>query len=253
MKLVPTQIHGWPEPVLLPESQLVKRQVKHLSPRISKGMLVIPKVRWDDECGNRRNSFHMGCNSYSSKPISGEGTIEHDGKTWWYDGGVDNKTLIKLYPEAAHLLKYNCMFSDGPSGYLGNTTYHSGERDCWGLLKGEKQQLRNGRTGKLCWELVRNYPEGFSKESYGHNDYGQEADSVEDLPPPPVFSWGPWCRTGQGKARELDAARSSACWPEATDEQLCLPKEELAKLLIERLPALMQQFYKDITDFGFTY
>jgi len=55
------------------------------------------------------------------------------------------------------------------------------------------------------------------------------------------------------KVRNLDYARSSACWPEATDEQLCLPREELTKLLIERLPALMIQMYNDITNFGFTY
>lgn len=58
---------------------------------------------------------------------------------------------------------------------------------------------------------------------------------------------------GEGKERDFDAARSCAIWPEATDEQLSLPKEELTKLLLERLPALMQDFKHDMEKLGFTY
>lgn len=46
----------------------------------------------------------------------------------------------------------------------------------------------------------------------------------------------------EGKERDLAAARSTACWPDATDEQLCLPKEELKKLLEARLPPLQDTF-----------
>lgn len=53
--------------------------------------------------------------------------------------------------------------------------------------------------------------------------------------------------------RDLDAARRSAVWPEATDEQLCLPKEELTKILEARLPALMTEFKKDIESLGLVY
>lgn len=54
----------------------------------------------------------------------------------------------------------------------------------------------------------------------------------------------------EGKERELDRARNAAVWPEATDEQLMLPKEELTKLLEARLPALMAQFRADIEAAG---
>lgn len=47
---------------------------------------------------------------------------------------------------------------------------------------------------------------------------------------------------GEGKARDLDAARRAANWPEATDEQLSLPKAELTRLLEARLPALVARF-----------
>jgi hypothetical protein len=57
----------------------------------------------------------------------------------------------------------------------------------------------------------------------------------------------------EGKERELDKARNTGIWPDATDEQLSLPKEELTKLLLDRLPALMAEFRKDIESLGFVY
>lgn len=55
------------------------------------------------------------------------------------------------------------------------------------------------------------------------------------------------------KPRNLAYARSSACWPEATDEQLCLPGAELAKLLEDRLPGLMAEFRADMDRCGFLW
>lgn len=55
----------------------------------------------------------------------------------------------------------------------------------------------------------------------------------------------------EGKKRELDAARSAACWPEATDEELSVSKEELTKVLEARLPALMVEFWEAIKTCGF--
>lgn len=55
---------------------------------------------------------------------------------------------------------------------------------------------------------------------------------------------------GEGKERELDKARDSAVWPEATDEQLCLPREQLEALLMARLPGLVAEFRQIINDTG---
>lgn len=55
----------------------------------------------------------------------------------------------------------------------------------------------------------------------------------------------------KGKERDLDAARRAACWPEATDEQLCLPKDELKALLEARLPPLQDDFRKAMEEVGF--
>lgn len=46
----------------------------------------------------------------------------------------------------------------------------------------------------------------------------------------------------KGKERNLDAARSCAKWPEATDEQLMLPEAELKALLEARAPDLLGEF-----------
>jgi len=55
---------------------------------------------------------------------------------------------------------------------------------------------------------------------------------------------------GEGKERDLDAARRTAIWPDATDEELCAPKEELTKALRARLPELMERFKADIDALG---
>ena len=61
-----------------------------------------------------------------------------------------------------------------------------------------------------------------------------------------------WGKAGE-KERELDAARRSAIWPDATDEQLCSSKEDLTALLEARLPAVLEEFRRDVEAFGFTY
>lgn len=56
-----------------------------------------------------------------------------------------------------------------------------------------------------------------------------------------------------GKTREFDAARRAANWPEATDEQLSLPHEQLKALLEARLPAMLAEFRADIERIGFVW
>ena len=57
----------------------------------------------------------------------------------------------------------------------------------------------------------------------------------------------------KGGVRDLDAARRCAAWPEATDEQLCLPTEELKALLEQRKDALTAEFTAMIESIGFSY
>lgn len=57
----------------------------------------------------------------------------------------------------------------------------------------------------------------------------------------------------KGKERDLDAARRAACWPDATDAQLCAEPEELKAALLARLPALVADFRADMENFGFEW
>ena len=56
-----------------------------------------------------------------------------------------------------------------------------------------------------------------------------------------------------GKPRELDGARRVAIWPEATDEQLSVPKEELTAALEARLPEILNQLRVIVEGLGFDY
>jgi hypothetical protein len=56
---------------------------------------------------------------------------------------------------------------------------------------------------------------------------------------------------GEGKERELDSARHTAIWPEATDEELTAPG--LKERLEARLPKLMEDFKAAIESLGFVY
>lgn len=58
-------------------------------------------------------------------------------------------------------------------------------------------------------------------------------------------------RVGQGKERELDAARQAAIWPDATDEELMA--DDLRGRMEARLPALMDEFRAAVESLGFTY
>lgn len=57
----------------------------------------------------------------------------------------------------------------------------------------------------------------------------------------------------EGKARELDAARRTAIWPEATDEQLSAEPDELRADLIARLPDLIARFRGAMEAAGFAW
>lgn len=54
----------------------------------------------------------------------------------------------------------------------------------------------------------------------------------------------------QGKARELDAARAAAIWPDATDAELSVEPEELRRVLAARLPGLVTEFRRTIEAAG---
>lgn len=180
-------------------------------------------LRYDDQYGNGHNNF----------AITGE--IERRGRYGWEEDscGCIHEDIAKHFPEYREAIKFHLCSEKAPMHYLANVTYLAGNRDHRGLLAGESRQIVSGKTGLPCWELKR-VSEGEALPRY--------VDSAEKPEGREIFEYVPWCRVGEGKERQLDAARACAIWPEATDEQLMLPKEDLKKLLDARLPKLLEDF-----------
>jgi hypothetical protein len=192
---------------------------------------ITAEVRFDDECRNGHESFAITAD-----------IREGEGKYWReYMGGCCHDEIAKRFPEFAPIIKWHLCSTDGPLHYLANTLYQAGDIDHNGLRKDEVRQIRNGKTGVPCWilEPVKGKPEKY-------------VDS-ETQPAAPQFHYAPWNRVGEGKARELDHARSSAIWPEATDAELSQDRETLRAVLEARLPALMAEFKAAMIACGFIY
>lgn len=194
-------------------------------------------VRFDDQCGNGYNSFS----------ITGEIKTSLGREV---GGGTIHAEIRKAFPEIRHLLRWHFMSSDGPMHYIANTVYHAGNRDHDGLLKGERKQIINGKTGMPSWRLVGLDESGNEVELHNLEKYRDQHGAPVC---PYTLAYRPWYSVGEGKERDFDAARKCAIWPEATDEQLLLPADELKALLIARAPLLMLEFQNDIATFGFAW
>lgn len=174
-------------------------------------------VRFDDKCGNGHNTFSI-TGQVGGGPNPDVCGCIHD-------------IIAEHMPELKPYLKWHLCSTDGPLSYIANTVYHAGDRDHWGLRKGERRQIKNGKTGKLAW-ILEDIP--------GSKYFDGDAPPAEGI----FLKWVPWCHEGEGKERDLDAARSCAVWPDATDEELTAPG--LADRLKARFPALMIEFRKAV-------
>jgi len=216
------------------ESTLTKRQRRKFGPKVyrdgSDTLRIIANVRYDDECGNGHNTFSI------TADIQRKG----NNKQWYEDsGGCCHDEVAKHFPELAPLIKWHLCGSDGPLHYVANTVYFAGNKDHNGLRKGEEKQIRNGKTDLLCWEAVKS------------EDLKRIVDSNTKPEDTATIEYVPWCRVGEGKERELDHARSSAIWPDATDEELTAPG--LKERLEARLPALIAEFQEAVESLGFVW
>ena len=218
---------------------LTPKQTRTLGPRPIKswenGSTLTAEVRFDDQCGNGHNSFAI------------TGTIRDKyGKE--IGGGCCHDEISRVFRELKPLLKWHLCSTDGPMHYISNTLYLAGDRDCHGLKAGESRQLVNGHSKLPSWELVAVDENGEFIPTYKLPKYADAEKAPESTF---KLEWRPWCRIGEGKARELDAARRSAVWPDATDEELMA--EDLRQRLEDRLPALLHDFQQAIEGFGFVW
>lgn len=213
-----------------PASVLTTKQVKTYGPRIytdhGETYKMLVKVRYDDECGNGHNTFAITCDIYR------KGKNGH-----WYDdgGGEAHEEIVKRFPELAPYVKWHLCSSDGPMHYVANTVYHAeehGPQYAWVYYTGPSDPLGIEEEKERLLGYVK---PAKAKEAEGQPGYRVVWDKKTI------------------KTRNLDYARSSAIWPEATDAELCVPKVKLTAMLEARLPKLMEEFKQAVESLGFTY
>lgn len=226
---------------LLPKSEPVPQRVIvfNENPRCR------AKVRWDDQCKNGHNTFAITGTEYRVD-LRGNRVRE-------LSAGCIHDEISVTYPQLRHMIKWHLMSSYGPMHYLHNVLFFAGNRDCWGHAPGD------GINHAYHIELpdgtfLRGPDQSFLRTGLRVMHFGENLKGAEFV----AKSVGgevvklPRNRS-KGKRRELKAARSAAVWPDATDEVLCLEPELLARVLISRLPNLMDQFKRDIEGIGFNY
>jgi len=170
-------------------------------------------VRFDDQCSNGYNSFS----------ITGELRVKGVVETC----GCVHDLIEEHFPDLAPLIKWHLCAVDGPMHYLANTIFHASDRDHWGYCPGDQRRDKGGRP---MWQF--NPPKVTLECCY-------EKSTM-------VGQWEPVM--GEGKERELDAARASAVWPEATDKDLTA--DGLEARLTKRLPKLIREFKQAVTGLG---
>lgn len=225
------------------------------------GARIRAEIRFDDECGNRHNTFSVTGEIFRMHPAYGRSKY---GRKEEIAGGCLHDDIARAFPELAHLIRWHLTSTDEPMHYVANAVYLAGDRDHRGLRKGEQKPLIHGRTGRPCWQLVAVNAPGVAISKTPTGDKYRDLptvplfildhDSNDETPPPaPVLEWRVQMIEGEGKARELDSARKVAVWPEATDEELCQEPDALRAVLLARLPALMAAYRVDIEAAGFLW
>ena len=210
-------------------SVLTKKQVKMFKKAyVENGQeyVLIAKVRYDDEYGNGHNTFAITGEIWRAK--NGQ-PIGRDCESC----GCIHKDITKRLPELAPYIKWHLVSSDEPTHYIANTVYHAqgyGPRYAWIYYTGPSDPLGI---------------EGAKERLLGY----ERADKAKEAEGQPGYriAWD----EKTAKESNLDHARSSAVWPDATDEDLLTPGLEMR--LRARLPRLMGEFKAAVESLGFVY
>ena len=290
MTITPHMLFGVPgtlnfiEPA---EGKLIKTQVWTSERRKLRGRdaeylrnpTIVAKVRFDDECGNRHMSFSV-TGSYGNDNEGGggcihemieeyfpelkhlikwhlmdtDGPMHYIGNVTYHAGDLDCWGLKKGMPRA---WSHGIQFGSSPI-----TNKLDNDFAKW-LKEALESPTRTGLevvevpySGKATYNFSPKYTLGTFGDGVWHKcpfDTRQEAEEFSSaLLGSYVFTKTPTL-FGEGKERNLVAARKIAVWPEATDEQLSLPRDELTELLKARLPGLISDFERDVADCGFKW
>ena len=266
----------------LPESILVKKQVKTFEKTFKENNVkhrIVCTVRYDDECRNGHNSFSITATIYSDEYSSGN--------RYFVTGGCIHEEIEKHFPELKHLVKWHLMDSDGPMHYVANATYHARTREDMNIALDVPTRFEKRLKFDSIPFAFREFNRGFFNKLEKGVDWNNEIITVHKHPKGPetysdnysfsflkTENWHDCPFSIKQNAEEfleafknfkyaiistpiewnkavkpnIKAARSCAVWPDATLEQL-----QNEKLLMQRLPVLMQEFKKDIEALGFIF
>jgi len=252
------------------------------------GCYIKAELSFDDECGNRHNTFAITGSINKHPGFSERGVVAC---------GCLHDEIAEHFPELAHLIKWHNVSTDSPMHYVANTVYHASDRDYRGKRKGEPTTFAevikfNGfpitfapsssLLDFLRWFEGKEIPSSeLGIVAVQHKEKGKPgqyqfadkftfagakfADSWTYAPFDTLRQAEQWKEAiqngysietfatafSEGKERDFDAARACGVWPDATDEQLSADPEELTAALNARLPELMARFKSDITGAGF--
>lgn len=209
-------------------SILTKKQEKTYGPKIytkdGETFKLTAKVRYDDQCNNGHNSF----------AITGEQYRKNNHGKWEEDSfGRMHETIAQHFPELAPYIKWHSTSSEGPMHYIANTVYHvqeHGPQYAWVYYTGLQDPLKIQDIKEQLLDYVKAWK---AKEAEGKPGYRVKWDE------------------NTIKVRNLNAARSCAVWPDATDEELTAPGLEMR--LQSRHHVLMEEFKMAIESLGFVY
>jgi hypothetical protein len=171
---------------------------------------------------------------YDDRGRNGHQTFSITGSTHDTCGCI-HETIAAFFPHLAKYIKWHLFSSDGPLHYVANTVFLAGDQDCWGGRKGEVRDYR--------YNVIVNGGLVFECEPYCLPDE-EEANLIAKRIGGEVVPV-PWL-LHEGKERNLDAARHTAVWLDATDEDLTAPGLEAR--LKARLPKLLEEFNSDMKE-----
>lgn len=202
------------------KSALVKSQFKKYGPKVyaegGEKYRITATVRYDDEFGNGHNSFSVTADIDCQ-----------DSRGRWVDdsGGCCHDEIAKHFPDLAPVIKWHLTISDGPMHYLANTVYHAtqhGPEMAWVYFEDVNNKIER-HVVKYC-EIEE------AQSICNSHGYTMEVDAKT------------------AKEANLEYARFSAVWPDATQAQL-LDKNQLKA----RFPDLLAEFKIAVESLGFTY
>lgn len=171
--------------------------------------------------------------------------------------GNVQSAINKYFPDLRDVLPFDGFSWDLLDKSVENAMKCLDDRDQNGLRHGEKRQ-RETKAGGLLWIpdisfLTVVFPHG---EPRWTNTWSSGNYIVSPTKPPDIITdnvritWKPDMLEGRGNHRNYYRARETAFWPDATNEELSLPSEEMEKVLRGRITKLMSDFVAMTEKYG---